>query len=99
MNYDLAYLSVNIDSLTASVNVLEEKKETLDEQKRTRDLENDNLMAELKDKDEAFVKRLFASIQRDKPPRIQEQVDKYKRQVEDNNKQHGKLTSEIDKQT
>lgn len=99
MYSDLAYISVQIDSLSASVDLLQEKRDKVDDYNRKTDLQNENMKIQLNEMDEAFVKRVFAGIQRDKPPRIQDAVDKTKFQIHENNAQHQKLQAEVQKQT
>ena len=76
MHVKLAHQSLIVNELESANDVLLEKKETLDKEKKETSESNDDQARTLKAKEEANVKRMIAKLQRDKNPIIKELIQK-----------------------
>ena len=79
--------------------MLQEKRELLDEQKKQKEEENEDLDKQWRAKEEAAKKRLIAKLQRDKNPEVKELIAKEEEQTEANEDFRNKFRVETEKTT
>jgi uncharacterized protein involved in exopolysaccharide biosynthesis len=84
MHTEHEHLNIKIKEMADGTEYLQEKKESLDHDKKTRDEENEELEKQLKAKEEANLKRLLAKLQRDKNPEIKDLIAKEEAQSDVN---------------
>lgn len=74
MNVNLQYKSIEITELENATEMLQDRKEQLDRDKKVTAEANEDLERNLKAKEEANQKRLLARLNRDKNPHIKELI-------------------------
>ena len=93
----LQHKAILVKELETATEYYQEKKEELDEQKKTTDDANEDLEKQLKGKEEANQKRLLAKIGRDKNPDIKDLEQKIEAQSESNEDFSNKFREEKEK--
>lgn len=91
------HLNIRIKEMADGTEYLQEKKDQLDHDKKTRDEENEELEKQLKAKEEANLKRLLAKLQRDKNPEIKDLIAKEEAQTDVNEDFSNKFRVEREK--
>ena len=76
MHVTLGSLQIQIKMREDGTEMLQEKRELLDEQKKQKEEENEDLDKQWRAKEEAAKKRLIAKLQRDKNPEVKELIAK-----------------------
>ena len=99
MHVTLGSLQIQIKMREDGTEMLQEKKELLDEQKKQKEEENEDLDKQCRAKEEAAKKRLIAKLQRDKNPEVKELIAKEEEQTEANEDFRNKFRVETDKTT
>ena len=97
MHVKLAFLVAQIKMMEDGTDYLQEKKELLDEQKKTQDESNEDLEKQVKAKEETNMKRLQAKLARDKNPVVKDLIAAEEQQVEANEDFQNKLRGEYAK--
>ena len=97
MHVKLAFLAIQVTMLEDGTNMLTEKKELLDEQKKRQDEANEELAKQLTAKEEANQKRLIAKLARDKNPKVKELQQAEEDQTQANEEFNHKFRTEFEK--
>jgi len=90
-------MQIQIKMKEEGTEMLSNKREVLDEQKKLREDENEELEKTCKAKEEAAKKRLIAKLQRDKNPEVKDLIAKEESQNEANEDFKNKFRMETEK--